>query len=119
MRSRTGLLSLSAVAALMGSGCGAAIEPISVAATCPDKPVRGPLESASEPEVQMISDFESDPPTAALNLIGGRDGSWILGMDGTIPTTAWTAKPSSDCVARGKLSGHFAGRGFTDWGANW
>jgi hypothetical protein len=96
-------------------GCGASVEPIDVAAGCPSQPLRGPESYAGEPADQLIDDFESGDDH--LPQVAGRDGSWVLGSDGSSGKLIYEVSPQ--CVARGKFSGHFAARGFTSWGNNW
>jgi hypothetical protein len=108
----TRALLLAAGSALVG--CDASLEPIRVAEGCPDRPVRGPLEYQGEPAAQLIDDFEDGDEKVAP--VSGRSGAWVLGSDGT---GALTVETSSRCAARGEHAGHFAGKGFTDWGTNW
>jgi hypothetical protein len=115
MSPRIGSMTLLASALLMGGGCGVTVDPITVAEACPDQPIRGPLEYADEPIVQLISDFESG--TTNLTPVGGRDGAWVLGTD--LSSVSLIYEPSGRCVGRGRWSGHFLARGFTSWGANW
>lgn len=103
-------------ATFLTSGCGSAtLEPITVGLGCPDQPLRGPEAFASAPASRLIDDFEDD--NAQLPVVGGRDGAWVMGND--LTSGPPTAKVSGDCAARGREAGHFAGAGFTDWGANW
>lgn len=95
--------------------CDASFAPIQVRAGCPEQPERGPSQWVSNPDVRLIDDFERTD--SLLPHVGGRDGAWILGSDESFQ--ALTAGPSSDCAARGAQAGHFAGHGFSDWGANW
>lgn len=111
---RGAAFSLFVAAAQGWAGCGSSIEPIEVAAGCPGKPIRGPLQYADEPADLLISDFETGLQLAE---VAGRDGQWVEGSDGTSETSI--VKPSAQCVANGKWSGHFVGRGFTSWGMNW
>jgi hypothetical protein len=104
------LLSAGALAV----GCNPSLAPIDVVAGCPEQPLRGPDAWASEPDLQLIDDFESHD--GFLPAVGGRNGAWVPGMD---PTGISTAEISSRCAARGGWAGHFSGSGFTDWGANW
>jgi hypothetical protein len=110
------LAAAASAAALAGNGCSRSIAPIEVAAGCPDQPVRGPDEWASEPADRLIDDFEGTDDTIAR--VAGRTGNWALGTDGTASGVA-TAAASSQCAARGGKAGHFTGEGFTNWGANW
>jgi hypothetical protein len=103
---------LAASVALLG--CDASLEPIRVAEGCPERPLRGPLAYEGEPAEQLIDDFEDGDANVAP--VSGRSGAWVLGSDGT---GALTVETSSRCAARGEHAGHFAGKGFTDWGANW
>ncbi len=96
-------------------GCGPSVEPIEVDPVCPDQPLRGPESYAAEPADRLIDDFESGDYRLAQ--VSGRDGSWILGSDGSSGKLIDEVSPQ--CVARGKFSGHFAARGFTSWGNNW
>ncbi len=63
----------------------------------------------------MIDDFEHEG--ASLPVRGDRDGAWILGSDGSAEPPE--ASVSEHCAARGRRAGHFAGSGFSSWGANW
>jgi hypothetical protein len=103
-------------AVLASSGCMVAVQPIEVAADCPDQPLRGPDEFTAEPADQLIDDFETGD--LHLTKVGGRTGSWVYGDDDS-PSGMVTAEDSSRCAARGARAGHFAGAGFTNWGANW
>jgi hypothetical protein len=103
-----------AVAGVVLAGCDASLEPITVAEGCPERPLRGPLGYESEPAEQLIDDFEDGDKNVAT--VSGRSGAWVLGSDGT---GAITEETSSRCAARGEHAGHFTGKGFTDWGANW
>jgi hypothetical protein len=102
-------------AAQVCGGCSPSVEPIDVAAGCPGQPLRGPESYAGESAEWLIDDFESG--SLLLAPVGGRDGAWVLGSDGS--AGALIKEVSSRCVARGKFSGHFAARGFTSWGNNW
>ncbi len=103
-----------AAVALAPLGCSASLEPIQVGEGCPDQPIRGPLSWENTPGERLIDDFEDGD--VKLAAVQGRDGGWILGWDTTrVPV----AENSSRCAARGRNAGHFAGSGFTDWGANW
>lgn len=101
--------------ALVAASCDRSIDPIQVAAECPAKPLRGPLEYQNVPRSQLISDFETN--TDALVNVDGRNGAWVLGTDGSSGTL--TAQPSGNCAADGKFAGHFAANGFASWGNNW
>jgi hypothetical protein len=101
-------------AALAIGGCEASVAPIQVGPGCPEQPVRAPSRVAAEPE-QLIDNFES--ASAFLPRLGGRDGTWVLGSDGT--AAQLDAESSDQCAARGQRAGHFAGHGFSSWGANW
>ncbi|HEX2657362.1 MAG TPA: hypothetical protein VHU40_03790 [Polyangia bacterium] len=105
---------LVAVAWLAAGACDGTLAPIVVGAGCPDRPLRGPEATEGREPETVIDDFESGD--LFLPKVGGRNGAWIFGSDGSNEPTA---EASSRCVARGRLSGHFAGAGFTDWGANW
>jgi hypothetical protein len=106
---------LAGATALAAGACGTSIAPIAVAAGCPEQPLRGPDQFAAEAPDRLIDDFESGD--AFLAAVGGRNGAWILGTDGTDGTV--TDDISSQCAARGGAAGHFAGTGLTSWGANW
>ena len=109
-------LSLCALSALLAiAGCSADVAPIEVAAGCPLQPVRGPARFADDPEQALIDDFEHESPS--LPRLGGRDGFWVLGEDGT--GGHFEAGISDACAGRGRRAGHFAGSGFSSWGANW
>jgi hypothetical protein len=109
------LLASAALAAGVGA-CDATLDPIRVAAGCPERPVRGPdAWAAAEPHDQLIDDF--DDGDEFLPAVGARNGAWILGMESS--PGMLTAEVSSRCAARGAAAGHFAGSGFTSWGANW
>lgn len=95
-------------------GCSTSIEPIQVADGCPDRPLREPSAWENEPSEQLIDDFEDGDPHIAT--VSQRDGAWIIGSDFS---GALVAENSSRCAARGEHAGHFAGSGFTEWGANW
>jgi hypothetical protein len=103
------------VAVQLCLGCGPSVEPIEVASGCPSQPLRGPEIYEGEPQEQLIDDFESGD--YHLTQVAGRDGAWVLGSDGS--SGKLIDEVSSQCVARGKFSGHFAARGFTSWGNNW
>ena len=110
---RVGLYALTAAFGLCA--CDGGIAPIEVAAGCPEQPLRGPSEYADEPESLLIDDFEHD--STSLPRLGGRDGAWILGSDGTGMKVA--ARISRLCSGRGERAGHFTGGAFASWGANW
>lgn len=80
-------------------------------------PLRGPLADVPKEGTDelLIDDFERGDNQ--LEHVAGRDGAWVLGSDAT--SVVLTAESSSQCAARGREAGHFAGRDFTDWGANW
>jgi hypothetical protein len=101
--------------ALVSAGCSASVAPIEVASGCPEQPLRGPAQYAGEAERNLIDDFEHEGPS--LPRRGGRDGSWALGSDGSADDLE--ANLSERCAARGQRAGHFAGNGFSSWGANW
>ena len=103
------------LALLVGAGCDASVDPIQVAAGCPERPLRGPSAYANQPSNQLIDDFESN--TEALANVDGRNGLWVLGADGS--SGKLVAETSGQCAARDRYAGHFAARGFTRWGANW
>jgi hypothetical protein len=107
---------LAMLALLAGTGCDASLDPIQVADGCPGRPLRGPLAYVGEPSIQLIADFEKD--TDALANVDGRSGSWVVGSDGSSSEKP-IAERSGQCAGRGSYAGHFAGRGFTRWGANW
>ena len=109
----SGLAALSALCG--GAGCVASVEPIQVAADCPDQPLRGPDQWETEPADRLIDDFEDGDVRIAK--VMNRTGSWALGNDGSSGNVV--AETSNRCSARGGKSGHFAGAGFTNWGANW
>jgi hypothetical protein len=102
------------LAVTIGGGCSPSVEPIAVGQDCPDKPFRGPEEYANEPGDQLVTDFETGTNLAR---VAGRDGSWVLGKDGTATTI--TAQASTDCAARDRSAGHFAATGVKSWGNNW
>lgn len=108
------LLALCSAAA-----CTSQVEPIAVADECPAEPLRRPLAATTVPDGQvdelLIDDFERGDNQ--LEHIGGRDGAWVVGSDAT--SVVLTAESSSHCSARGREAGHFAGRDFSEWGANW
>jgi hypothetical protein len=82
--------------------CGGTVEPIKVAAGCPDMPLRGPEQFANAEPEAVIDDFEDgDLRTIA---IAGRSGSWY-----SFPVTSAAAsgEASSRCAARGLRAGHF------------
>lgn len=98
--------------------CTSQVEPIAVADECPAEPLRRPLAFAvadGETDQLLIDDFERGDNQ--LEHIGDRDGAWVAGSDAT--SVVLTAESSSHCSARGREAGHFAGRDFTEWGANW
>jgi len=101
--------------ALALGACDASVTPIEVGAGCPERPERGPSQWLSNPDARLVDDFEHDD--LLLPHVGGRDGAWILGSDSS--STRLTTESSDECAARGARAGHFAGRGFMDWGANW
>ncbi len=94
------------------SGCTSRVAPVDVGAGCPEEPARDELPN---PDPLLIDDFERGDQL--LPRLGGRDGAWIRGDDGTF--TSLIAASSTACAARGAHAGHFAGREFTSWGANW
>jgi hypothetical protein len=97
------------------AACDASLTPIAVQMGCPEQPLRGPDAWAGEPEDRLIDDFEDGD--LFLAEVGGRNGAWVTGNDDS--SGMLTAEASSRCAARGGVAGHFAGAGFTDWGANW
>jgi hypothetical protein len=101
--------------AVASAGCGVSVAPIEVAPGCPEQPLRGPAQYEGEAERNLIDDFEHEDPL--LPRRAGRDGTWVLGSDGSAEDLE--ANPSDRCAARGQHAGHFAGRGFSSWGANW
>ena len=82
--------------------CQPSVEPIKVAAGCPDMPLRGPEEFANVVPEAVIDDFEDGD--LKLVVIGGRSGSWY-----SFPVASASAagEASTRCVARGTRSGHF------------
>lgn len=100
---------------LLGAGCESSVEPIRVAAGCPQQPLRGPLAFQGEPVNQLIDDFESGNENLAD--VDGRVGSWVIGDDKA--SGRITSEASDQCAARGRYAGHFASQGFGRWGANW
>jgi hypothetical protein len=110
------LLSLCGLSAVLAiAACDARLAPIEVAASCPEQPLRGPSRFADEPEQRLIDDFEHESPP--LPRVGGRDGAWVLGSDGT--STHVEASVSDRCAGRGLRAGHLSGSGLSGWGANW
>jgi hypothetical protein len=109
------MLGISIAVAVQGAACNASVDPIEVAASCPDTPLRGPDQWASEPGDRLIDDFEDGDGRIAK--VGNRNGAWTLGTDKSPGNVV--AETSSHCSARGTHAGHFSGAGFTDWGANW
>jgi hypothetical protein len=107
---------LSAVGFVLAlPACGAAVvQPIAVGDGCPQDAVRGADLTAGEPTDHLIDDFEDGDMVVAR--VAGRDGNWTEGDDGTSQTFAM--ENSTRCTARGLHAGHFAGAGFTNWGAN-
>jgi len=103
-------------------GCGGSLDPIAVPPACPGQPLRGPTSEATEPQLQLIDDFESGDghlPTPREEY-GGRDGYWVIGHDISSPAPATVVSgPSPLCVGRGKFSGHFAVIGSLNWDYNW
>jgi hypothetical protein len=63
----------------------------------------------------VIDDFEHEGN--ALPRLGGRNGMWAVGSDGS--SDELEAVTSSRCASPGRRAGHFAGSGFSGWGANW
>ena len=107
---------LMLMAAQVCLACSPSVDPIEVAAGCPTQPLRGPGIYVTEPTDRLIDDFESGD--YHLNNPGPvREGAWVLGSDGS--SGKRINEVSSQCVARGKFSGHFAARGFSSWGNNW
>lgn len=109
------VLALATSLLFAGAACERSIEPIDVADGCPAQPLRGPIAYEAEPAAHLIGDFESG--TDALATVDGRNGSWILGTDGSSGRVV--AEASNRCAARGNYAGHFAGKDFARWGANW
>jgi hypothetical protein len=95
--------------------CGGSLDPIEIVPGCPEQPLRGPTSYATEPQIQLIDDFETGD--GHLSKVGGRDGYWVLGQD--FATDALISEPARVCAGRGKWSGHFAAHGSTTWGNNW
>lgn len=105
-----------ALGGLLGGACNPTLAPLRVAPECPEMPFRAAEVYASEPGDLLISDFETG--TYDLAKVGHRDGSWIFGEESNTGAAA-VAVVATECTARGKYAGHFAGGGFKDWGANW
>jgi hypothetical protein len=103
------------LATTLVAGCSDDLNPIAVAPGCPTRPLREPMAFDDEPADRLVSDFENG--SKELALVSGRNGRWELGYD--LTGGSWTAEASNRCVANGEYSGHFAGKGFTDWGLNW
>lgn len=108
-------LLLSAIASLLPA-CQPSVEPIKVAAGCPDMPIRGPELFADTVPEAVIDDFEDGDLKVVA--IAGRTGSWY-----SFPVASATAsgEASTQCVARGTRSGHFvvtAGDNPTNWNAS-
>jgi len=101
--------------ALLGEGCSPSVDPIVVAAECPQMPFRGPELYADEPADRLLSDFETG--TTELAEVAARDGSWIHGRD--LTSVSVTIGPSMDCAARGRWAGQLAASTPTSWGNNW
>jgi Carbohydrate binding domain (family 11) len=110
---RLGLL-LFALGASLVAACEAVLDPIDVAAGCPDKPLRAPEEWAPAPTGALIDDFEDGD----LWLIEseGRTGNWY---HYPVMSTMVAGDASTTCVAHGKRSGHFVATGAGDPGSNW
>jgi hypothetical protein len=108
------LIGAAMLMAQAGGGCGD-VDPVVVAPGCPQGPLRGPLEWEQEPGNKLVDDFEDG--NVMVVQVSGRDGSWVIGDDGTAPKPA--AEASSRCAGRGSRAGHFTGGGFAEWGANW
>jgi hypothetical protein len=106
-----------------GVGCDATVDPLVIGSLCPTHPIRVPSQYAdTQPGDRMISDFEagmtsSSPPTALLNPVAGRDGSWVVGA--ADKSITYGSERSSDCAARGNYAGHFRADNLTSWGINW
>ena len=111
------LVGVALVALCSSAGCTSEVEPIAVGEECPPSPLRGPLADVPKDgnDELLIDDFERGDNQ--LEHIAGRDGAWVVGSDST--SVVLTAESSSHCAARGREAGHFAGRDFTKWGANW
>jgi len=103
------------VTILFGGACESVVDPIRVGQDCPEQPLRGPDKWSGEPSGLLIDDFEDGDERVAP--VANRTGSWILGADRSSGDIV--AETSDRCSARGGKAGHFAGSGFTDWGANW
>jgi len=117
MAVRCGILVLPLVLTVIeAGGCGDAwVDPIQVAPECPESPLRGPAQWATEAEDLLIDDFEDGDGRIAK--VSGRNGVWTLGTDGSDGNLVAEASPH--CAARGTKAGHFAGSGFSSWCANW
>jgi hypothetical protein len=91
------------------------VAPIEVAPGCPEQPLQrvSPLEAQAEQ--QLVDDFEHEG--FSLPRRARRDGAWAMGFDGTGERPE--VDVSDQCAAHGKRAGHFAGGGFSSWGANW
>ena len=113
MKSSPLALLLGAIAPWLPA-CGATVEPIQVAAGCPDMPLRGPGEWADAPLEAVIDDFEDGD--LSLIKVADRTGNWY-----PFPVTSTTVagEASTNCVARGLRSGHFVATGNGDPGSNW
>ena len=108
-------LLLTAIGSLLPA-CQPSVEPIKVAAGCPDMPIRGPEQFADVVPEAVIDDFEDGD--LKLVAIAGRSGSWY-----SFPVASATAagEASTRCVARGTRSGHFvvtSGDNPTNWNAS-
>jgi hypothetical protein len=108
-------LLLTAMGSLLPA-CQPSVEPIKVAAGCPDMPIRGPEQYADTVPEAVIDDFEDGDLKVVA--IAGRSGSWY-----SFPVASATAagEASTRCVARGTRSGHFvvtSGDNPTNWNAS-
>jgi hypothetical protein len=111
---RLGLL-LFALGSSLAAACNAAVDPIYVAAGCPEGPLRGPDEFPAASPESVIDDFEDGD--LFITKSDGRTGSWYP-YPVASPTTTGVA--SANCVAHGKHSGHFIATGSDGGaGANW
>jgi hypothetical protein len=81
--------------------CGGTVEPITVAAGCPDMPLRGPQEFANAEPEAVIDDFEDGD--LRTKMIAGRSGSWY---SFPVASVAAMGDPSTMCAARGLRAGH-------------
>jgi hypothetical protein len=112
---RPAVLFAVAIALTLSACSGGVVQPIEVAAGCPEQPLRGAELVAGEPADRLIDDFEDGD--IFLTRVAGRDGLWIENDDGTSQMqVGW--QNATRCAARGSRAAHFSGSGFTAWGAN-